>query len=138
MINANMPVYLTAVGLAALGFGALVWQPYSADFPGTQYSKPIRGYIHAAAHQDSAALVRLSASPAAVTWGLTTGRAHRGSLAHWERSMQAWAGQQRGDTAQVFVFSGGTVCQNAPIELRLVGSDGAARVVKATSSCWSR
>jgi len=138
MINANMPVYLTAVGLAALGFGALVWQPYSADFPGTQYSKPIRGYIHAAAHQDSAALVRLSASPAAVTWGLTTGRALRGSLAHWERSMQAWAGQQRGDTAQVFVFSGGTVCQNAPIELRLVGSDGAARVVKATSSCWSR
>ena len=138
MINANMPVYLTAVGLAALGFGALVWQPYSADFPGTEYSKPIRGYIHAAAHQDSAALVRLSASPAAVTWGLTTGRAHRGSLAHWERSMQAWAGQQRGDTAQVFVFSGGTVCQNAPIELRLVGSDGAARVVKATSSCWSR
>ena len=138
MINANMPVYLTAVGLAALGFGALVWQPYSADFPATQYSKPIRGYIHAAAHQDSAALVRLSASPAAVTWGLTTGRAHRGSLAHWERSMQAWAGQQRGDTAQVFVFSGGTVSQNAPIELRLVGSDGAARVVKATSSCWSR
>ena len=138
MINGNMPVYLTAAGLAALGFGALVWQPYSADFPGTEYSKPIRGYIHAAAHQDSAALVRLSASPAAVTWGLTTGRAHRGSLAHWERSMQAWAGQQRGDTAQVFVFSGGTVCQNAPIELRLVGSDGAARVVKATSSCWSR
>src|SRR4029079_7930942 len=138
MINANMPVYLTAVGLAALGFGALVWQPYSADFPGTQYSKPIRGYIHAAAHQDSAALVRLSASPAAVTWGLTTGRAHRGSLAHWERSMQAWAGQQRGDTAQVFVFSGGTVCQNAPIELRLVGSDGAARVVTESSSCWSR
>ena len=138
MINGNMPVYLTAVGMAALGYGALVWQPYSADFPGTQYSKPIRGYIHAAAHQDSAALVRLSASPAAVTWGLTTGRAHRGSLAHWERSMQAWAGQQRGDTAQVFVFSGGTVCQNAPIELRLVGSDGAARVVKATSSCWSR
>ena len=138
MINGRMPLYLTALGLAALGFGALVWQPYSADFPGTQYSKPIRGYIHAAAHQDSAALVRLSASPAAVTWGLTTGRAHRGSLAHWERSMQAWAGQQRGDTAQVFVFSGGTVCQNAPIELRLVGSDGAARVVKATSSCWSR
>jgi len=138
MINANMPVYLTAVGLAALGFGALVWQPYSADFPATQYSKPIRGYIHAAAHQDSAALVRLSASPAAVTWGLTTGRAHRGSLAHWERSMQAWAGQQRGDTAQVFVFSDGTMCQNAPIELQLVGRDGAARVVQAASSCWPR
>ena len=112
MINGNMPVYLTVVGLAALGFGALVWQPYSADFPGTEYSKPIRGYLHAAARQDSAGLVRLSASPAAVTWGLTAGRAHRGSLAHWERSMQAWAGRQRGDTAQVFVFSEGTMCQN--------------------------
>jgi hypothetical protein len=138
MINANMPVCLTAMGLAALGFGALVWQPYSADFPGTQYSKPIRGYIHAAAHQDSAALVRLSASPAAVTWGLTAGRTHRGSLAHWERWMQAWAGQQRGDTAQVFVFSDEITCQNAPIELQLVGRDGAARVVQAASSCWPR
>jgi hypothetical protein len=138
MINGHMPVYLTAVGLAALGFGALVWQPYSADFPGTEYSKPIRGYIHAAAHQDSAGLVRLSASPSAVTWGLTAGRAHRGSLLHWERSMQAWAGRQRGDTAQVFVFSDGTMCQKAPIELQLVGRDGAARVVQATSSCWSQ
>jgi hypothetical protein len=138
MINGHMPVYLTAAGLAALGFGALVWQPYSADFPGTEYSKPIRGYIHAAAHQDSVGLVRLSASTAAVTWGLAAGRAHHGSLAHWERSMQAWAGRQQGDTAQVFVFSDGTMCQNAPIELQLVGRDGAARVVQATSSCWSQ
>jgi hypothetical protein len=138
MINGHMPVYLTAVGLAALGFGALVWQPYSADFPGTEYSRPIRGYIHAAARQDSAGLVRLSASQSAVTWGLTAGRAHRGSLEHWERWMQAWAGRQRGDTTQVFVFSDGTMCQNAPIELQLVGRDGAARVVQATSSCWSQ
>jgi len=138
MINGHMPVYLTAACLAALGFGAMVWQPYSADFPGTEYSKPIRGYIHAAAHQDSVGLVRLSASTAAVTWGLTAGRAHHGSLAHWERSMQAWAGRQQGDTAQVFVFSDGTMCQNAPIELQLVGRDGAARVVQATSSCWSQ
>ena len=72
MINGNMPVYLTAAGLAALGFGALVWQPYSADFPGTEYSKPIRDYIRAAAHQDSAGLVRLSASPSAVTWMVFT------------------------------------------------------------------
>ena len=138
MINANMPVYLTAVGLAALGFGALVWQPYSADFPATQYSKPIRGYIHAAAHQDSAGLSRLSASAEAVTWGIRAGREHHGSLAHWERWMQAWAGQQRGDTAQVFVFSDGTLCRNAPIELQLVGRDGEARVVRASSSCWLR
>ncbi len=35
MINGKMPLYLTALGLAGLGLGALVWQPYSADFPGT-------------------------------------------------------------------------------------------------------
>jgi len=40
MINGRMPVYLTALGLAALGFGALVWQPYSADFP--ELSTPSR------------------------------------------------------------------------------------------------
>src|SRR4051812_4744597 len=138
MINGRMPVYLTALGLAALGFGTLVWQPYSADFPGTEYSKPIRGYIHAAARQDSAGLARLSASTAAVTWGLTAGRAHQRSLAHWERWMQAWAGKQQGDTAQVFVFTDERMCQNAPIELQLVGRDGRARVLRASSSCWSR
>src|SRR3954471_25052959 len=138
MINGSMPVYLTALGLAALGFGTLVWQPYSADFPGTQYAKPIRRYIHAAVEHDSAGLARLSASSSAVSWGLTAGRAHAGSLAHWERGMQAWSGQQRGDTAQVFVFSDGTMCQNAPIELQLVGRDGGARVLRASSSCWSR
>ena len=138
MVNGKMPLYLTALGLAGLGAGALVWQPYSTDFPGTEYSKPIRGYIHAAAQRDSAGLARLSASPMAVTWGLTAGREHHGSLAHWERWMQASAGQQRGDTAQVFVFSDGTICQNAPIELQLVGRDGGARVVRANSSCWSR
>ncbi len=52
--------------------------------------------------------------------------------------MQAWTGEQRGDTAQVFVYSDGTVCENAPIELQLVGSDGEARVVRASSSCWLR
>ena len=52
--------------------------------------------------------------------------------------MQAWTGEQRGDTAQVFVYPDGTVCENAPIVLQLVGSDGEARVVRASSSCWLR
>ncbi len=138
MINGRMPLYLTALGLAALGFGALVWQPYSADLPGTEYAKPIRGYIHAAAHQDSAGLVRLSASAAAVSWGLTAGRAHNASLAQWERGMQALTGQRWADTAQVFVYPPGTECEKAPIMLQLVGNDGGARVVRASSSCWLR
>ena len=136
MVNGKMPLYLTALGLAGLALGALVWQPYSADFPRTPYAKPIRRYIHAAAQKDSAGLVRQSASRAAVIWGLAAGRAHGGSLARWERGMQARTGQQRGDTAQVFVYPVGSECENAPIVLQLVGSDGAARVLRASSSCW--
>jgi len=136
MVNGKMPLYLTALGLAALVAGALVWEPYSADFPGTQYAKPIRRYIHAAVRQDSAGLVRQSASAAAVTWGLAAGRAHGELLARWERRMQAWTGEPRGDTAQVFVYPDGNECENAPIVLQLVGDDGRARVVRASSSCW--
>ncbi|MFL5536203.1 MAG: hypothetical protein ACJ8AP_10905 [Gemmatimonadales bacterium] len=138
MINGRMPLYLTGLGLVGLGLGALVWQPYSADFPGTEYAKPIRRYIHAAVVGDSAGLERLSASSAAVSWALTAGRTHAGSLARWERGMQARTGQQRGDTAQVFVYPPGAECENAPIMLQLVGNDGRARVVRANSSCWSR
>ena len=138
MVNGKMPLYLTALGLAGLGLGGLLWQPYSADFPGTQYAKPIRRYIRAAVQKDSAGLVRQSASPAAVTWGLAAGRAHGASLAQWERGMQARTGQHRGDTAQVFVYPIGNECENAPIVLQLVGDDGRARVIRASSSCWSR
>jgi hypothetical protein len=136
MVNGKMPLYLTALGLAALGAGALVWQPYSADFPGTPYAKPIRRYIHAAVRQDSAGLVRQSASAAAVTWGLAAGRAHGELLARWERRMQAWTGERRGDTAQVFVYPDGNKCETAPIVLQLVGDDGRARVLRASSTCW--
>ena len=129
MINGRMPLYLTALGLAGLGVGALVWQPYSADFPGTQYAKPIRRYIHAAVRHDSAGLVRQSATAAAVTWGLQGGEGPRRVACAVGAWMQAWTGEQQGDTAQVFVYSDGTMCENAPIVLQLVGSDGAARVV---------
>src|SRR5215203_1928321 len=98
MVNGKMPLYLTALGLAGLGLGGLLWQPYTADWPGTAYAKPIRRYIHAAIRQDSSDLARVSASAAAVSWGLTAGRAHRASLARWERRMQAWTGERRGDT----------------------------------------
>ena len=138
MVNGKMPLYLTALGLAGLELGGLLWQPYTADWPGTAYAKPIRRYIHAAIRQDSTDLARVSASAAAVSWGLTAGRAHRTSLARWERRMQAWTGEQHGDTAQVFVYPDGTECENAPIVLQLVGSDGAARVLRASSSCWLR
>ncbi|HTG84100.1 MAG TPA: hypothetical protein VL853_04795 [Gemmatimonadales bacterium] len=136
MVNGKMPLYLTALGLVGLGLGGLLWQPYTADWPGTAYAKPIRRYIHAAIREDSIGLERVSASPAAVSWGLTAGRDHRVSLAQWERRMQAWTGERQGDTAQVFVYPDGNECENAPMVLQLVGSDGAARVLRASSSCW--
>ena len=138
MVNGKMPLYLTALGVAGLGLGGLLWQPYTADWPATTYAKPIRRYIHAAIRQDSTDLARISASAEAVSWGLTIGRAHGASLAQWERRMQVWAGERRGDTAQVFVYPDGNECESAPIVLQLVGRDGAARVLRASSTCWLR
>jgi hypothetical protein len=50
--------------------------------------------------------------------------------------MQAWTGERRGDTAQVFVYPDGNKCETAPIVLQLVGDDGRARVLRASSTCW--
>ena len=108
-----MPLYLTAVVLGLLGAALVVLQPYTADWPGTEYAKPARQYIRAALRQDSAALARLSASATAVSWGLDAGRAHGDLLGLW---------RGRGE---------------APIVLRFVGSGGGnARVWQAGSTCW--
>jgi hypothetical protein len=138
MTNGKMPLYLTALALGLLAAALLVLQPYSADWPGTEYAKLARQYIRAGLRQDSAALVRLSASTAAVRWALDAGRVHRDSLKLWQRRIQAWTGERRGDTAEVFVYAAGDECGDAPIVLRLVGTGGGIRVFRASSTCWHR
>jgi len=136
MVNGKMPLLLTAVGLAGLVAGTVLWQPYSGD--GNTYAKPARRYIHAAIRQDSASLVRLSASAEPVHWGLDAGRAHATSLRVWDRRFQTWTGQRLGDTTEVFLYPDGDECESAPIVLHFVGTAGDARVLRASSNCWHR
>jgi hypothetical protein len=135
MVNGKIPLYLTLLVLASLAAALLTFQPYSADWPGTGYTKPAQRYIRAAIRQDSMRLVGLSVSLSPVAWALNAARAHPDTLALWGRRIHAWTGERRGDTAEVFVYPPGDVCGEAPIVLRFVGSGRNARVLRASSAC---
>ena len=135
MVNGKIPLYLTLLVMALLAAALFTFQPYSADWPGTGYTKPAQRYIRAAIRQDSLSLARQSVSLSPVAWALDAARAHPETLALWGRRVQAWTGERRGDTAEVFVFPLGDVCGEAPIVLRFVGSGSNARVVRASSAC---
>jgi hypothetical protein len=130
------PVLLTLLLTAFFVAAVIIFQPYSADWPGTAYTRPARNYLHAAIEQDSVRLVRLSASKSAVLWALHTARAHPDTLAHWGRRIRAWRGRSQGDTAQVFVYPDSDVCHDIPIEFLFVGSGSRARVLDAKSACF--
>lgn len=135
MVNGKMPLYLTLL-FAALSVAALLtFQPYSADFPGRAYAKPAQRYIRAALRQDSVGLVRLSASFSPVAWALDAARKHPDSLASWASHPQAWTGERRGDTAEVFLYPDRDPCSQLPIILRFVGAGKNARVLRASSTC---
>ena len=135
MVNGKTPVLLTILVLGLLAAALLTFQPYSADWPGTDYIKPARRYISAAIRQDSVGLLRLSASMSPVVWALAAARMHPDTMALWDRRIQAWTGERRGDTTEVFVYPPGEVCGAEPIVLRFVGSGDRARVVRASSEC---
>jgi hypothetical protein len=135
MVNGKTPLYLTLLSLALFGAAMLLRQPYSADWPGTAYAEPAERYIQAALQGDSVRLASLSATAAPVRWALAAGRAHRDSLALWEHRIQAWTGEQRGDTTEVFVYPQGRRCDQSPIIFRFVGTGNRARVLHASSDC---
>jgi hypothetical protein len=134
-MNGNRPLYLTLLALTLLGAVVLTFQPYSADWPGRDYAMPARRYIRAALDQDSLALVRMSSSAGPVVWALDAARTRPSTLALWSRRIQAWTGERRGDTTEVFVYPPGEECGEAPLVLRFVGSGGDARVLQASSAC---
>ncbi len=136
MVNGKAPLYLTVLAALLLGAAIFLIQPYSADFPGTEYAKPARRYLQAAIRQDSVGLSRLSASGAPVVWALEAARVHRDSLAAWSGRNQAWTSVRRGDTTDVLVFPAGDPCSEMPIVLRFVGAGDDARVAKASSACF--
>jgi hypothetical protein len=138
MVNGKAPLYLTVVGLFLAVAALMLFQPYSADWPARAYTDPARQYIHAALREDSVGLLRLSSSVAPVTWGLNAARVHHDSLELWRRRIQAYTGERRGDTAEVFVYPAEPACGGAPIVFHFVGSGRKLRVHQVSSTCWGR
>lgn len=135
-MNGKTPAYLTLLAVAIFVALVLTLQPYSADWPGRDFARPARHYIRAAIRRDSVVLARLSTSVTPVVWALAAARAHADSLALWARNTHAWTGEQRGDTTEVFLYSAGDWCGQAPIVFRFVGSGDTARVLRASSACF--
>ena len=135
MVNGKTPFYLTVVAAVLIGAAVLLVQPYSADFPGTEYAKPARRYLRAAIHQDSAGLNRVSASPAAVKWALQVARTHPDSLASWAGRTHTFVTARRADTTEVLVYPSADPCSEVPIMLWFVGTGSHTRVVRASSAC---
>lgn len=136
MVNGKMPAILTAVAFAVLA-GALLWrQPYSAYFPGRDFTQPAQRFIAAALREDSTRLVRLSGAQQPVAWALTVARRRPERLKAWAHGAQAWTGTRSADTTEVFVLnaSAGT-CPTTPIRVRFVGSGKQAKVIEAGSAC---
>ena len=134
-MRGKAPMYLTFI-FAVLGLVALLTlQPYSADWPGRAYKKPAQRYVLAALRQDSVALARLSAGMAPVVWALNAARRRPRFLALWAQRTQAWTGEQRGDTADVFLYPPTETCGETPIVFQFVGTGRNARVLSAGSAC---
>ena len=138
MANDRQPIYGTLVFLGILLTALVVLQPYSADWPGTVYTEPARRYIRAAMRQDSATLTRLSTSESPVRWALAAARRHPDLLTNWKGRIEAWTGERRGDTTEVFVYPSGWACKEEPIVLRFVSPGTAPKVVDASSKCLDR
>jgi hypothetical protein len=135
MVNGKTPLYLTVVALVLIGAAVLLVQPYSADFPGTDYAQSARRYLRAALRQDSLALEAVSASPAAVEWALHVARAHPDSLAAWTGRTSTYVTARRADTTEVLVYPVADPCSKVPIALTLIGSRSHAKVIGASSAC---
>jgi hypothetical protein len=135
MTDEKAPLYLWLVAAALLATAVLTLQPYSGEFMGRGFGKPAERYVRAALAQDSAALVRLSATDRPVIWALAAARRSPMSLAAWAHHTEAWTGERRGDTTQVFLYSRAALCGDAPIQFRFVDARSGAKVVGASSAC---
>jgi hypothetical protein len=137
MVNGRMPLMLTVAAGAAFIAVLLIVQPYSAESAGGVYAKPAKRYIRAALREDSVKLATLSANVAPVTWALGAARLHREALSLWTGRTHARTGPRSGDTTEVFLYPSGEACSEAPIRFQFLGSDGHARVLSASSSCFN-
>jgi hypothetical protein len=138
MATDRRPIYGTLVFLGILFAALVILQPYSADWP-SPYTSPARRYIRAAIRQDSAALIQLSTSESPVRWALAAARRNPDVLTLWKGKIEAYTGERRGDTTEVFVYPyPWGPCGEEPIVLRFVPSAAAPKVVDASSGCLDR
>jgi hypothetical protein len=137
MATDRRPIYGSLIFLGILLAALLIFQPYSADWPGSVYTGPARRYIRAAMRQDSVTLARLSTSGSPVRWALAAARRYSDGWEAWEGRIETWTGERRGDTTEVFVYSypRSSDCEEEPIVLRFLGSGAAPKVVEASSAC---
>lgn len=136
MVNGKMPAILTVAAFAVFA-GAVFWiQPYSAEFPGHDFTQPAHRFLAAALREDSTTLVQLSGAEEPVSWALTVARRQPVRLRAWARDAQVWIGVRSADTTEVFVLNASTeTCPMSPIRVRFVGTGKQARVVEASSAC---
>jgi hypothetical protein len=135
-MNGKAPLYLTLVAGILLVAAITFLQPYSVTSRWSVYTRPAQRFLQAALREDSAALVRQSASVSAVTWALHAARRHPDSLAVWAREAEAWSGARWGDTAEVVLQTESDVCSKRPIWIRFAGSGEDAVVLQASSACF--
>jgi hypothetical protein len=122
---------LLIAGLLFTGM-LLAIQPYSVASPWHIYDHPARSYLKAATHRDSVTVAHHASAPEAVRWALTTSQTQPESLSVWAREATAWAGQQVGDTTDVFL---GTRRNQCTLVLRFVGVGESAKIQQAHSDC---
>jgi hypothetical protein len=133
MTNGTIPLYLTL--LAAIVFGAtlLTVQPYSVTSRWHSYDQPARLYLQAAVRHDSLALTRHTSTEEAARWAMEAARTQPDSVALWAQEAEAWAGNRRGETTEVFLSTRASTACN--LVLRFVGSGTDVKVSRASSSC---
>jgi hypothetical protein len=133
MVNGRMPCVLALTGAVLLLGLLLTLQPYSVTSPWRAYTRPVRQYLGAAARHDTAGLYQQSLGVTAVQWALAAAQHQPESLAYWARHAEAWAGNNRGDTAEVFVGARHSRCD---LVLQFVGPAESARIERASSACF--
>ena len=133
MINGKTPYLISLVAGAILLGALLLFQPYSVSHSSWYvYTRPARAYLDAASRHDSARLRRQSLGASAVQWALAAARFQPDSLALWARQAEAWTGNRRGDTAEVFLTIPKSDCN---MVLEFVGPAERARIDAASAIC---
>jgi hypothetical protein len=124
---------LVVVGIGLVGWRLLGIYSVSTYQP---FLAPTRAFLAAGLAQDSVALVRQGADPAAVRWVLASGRQNAAYLRELDQSLYVGHGLRRGDTTLVlFGIRSFGDCTSWPLTVFFSGPPGAARFQSVTGGC---